>query len=165
MSTVKGVSNINVSSYSPYNGDASANWEKDGFRFHVWFHTPTRSLRKDVVKKRPILYKNPLTARPKEPGYFNTIYLNAEASSNAAVIEHVFEVINRDGLIAKAIKKHEADEAARVERERLENIDKAVKEFERLHSWLKANANDERLASLASHLSLDDLDELKARFP
>jgi hypothetical protein len=101
---MKEIANIEVGvteSY-PYAKKASASWEAEDSRFHVWFDVETKEIHRDYGTGKLVIYKNS-KANHKEPGYFKTRYLDGDKPCNAALLQHVFDVIERDGLIAKGI--------------------------------------------------------------
>lgn len=98
---------------------ASASWQMDGARYHVWFDLRTKEIQKDLsigrhAARGRILYKNPLVDR-RHPDHFETRRLDADAAQNAKIIGLVFKEIEDKNLIAKA----KADETEK-ERKRQE---------------------------------------------
>jgi hypothetical protein len=133
---MKDITNINVTvteSY-PYSKRASASWEAEGARFHVWFDVGTMELDRDSHRDgtKLIVYKNS-TVSHKEPGYFKTRYLDGDKPGNAAIIRHVFGVIESSGLIAKAIawvedeqRRRDAEHKVAVRQERIKEAGLAL---------------------------------------
>ena len=106
-------------------------WTADGFRFHVWMHSPET------------LYKNPrkrsTASRPKT-GYFETRQLNANARINKQMIAEASNIAAVQGAVEKAKaallqKKAVQDEANRIsytkhcKREAAEEMYDALKEI------------------------------------
>jgi len=120
----KKISNIHVTT-SSYSKRASASWHADGVKFHVWFDIDTLKLDDDAV-----IYKNPLENTDRRgPDFFDTRKLSLDIPKNAETVRQVFEVIKRDGLIAKAVafeKERERQRlAANKELKRQEKIKEA----------------------------------------
>ena len=90
---IQKIRNIHVDVLN-YLGKAAASWETGEAVFHVWFDVETQVLEKNRAGKS-VIYKNPLNGRD-----FNTRHLKAE--KHARTLKYVFEVINREGLIANA---------------------------------------------------------------
>lgn len=158
---MKGISNIHVT-VSLLGTSAAACWNEGDARFHVWFDPKTRA--PSVAGGRTLIYKNPLCERG-QPGFFDTRKLRAESPRNQAILEHVFETINRDGLVAAAYCA--AELAAAEEKRQLEAKAQAERrdEFRRLlaHQW--EHDREELLDALSETLCMDDLDALQARLP
>lgn len=85
-----------------------------GDRFHIFFNPTTKAVSGETLFRNP-----PGNMRSDEEGFFHTRYLKASAKKNAPLIERLFAVIERDGLIAIA----RADLAATREQQRLERIE------------------------------------------
>lgn len=103
---MKDLANISVevtASY-PYDKRASASWESEGARFHVWFDVATKEIHREYGTGKLIIYKNPpLRIERNSPEHFNTRYLDGDKPCNAALLRQVFDVIERNSLIAKGI--------------------------------------------------------------
>ena len=123
---MKGIRNIHVDSIDS-RGQAAAVWETDEAMFHVWFDIGTKDIQKNYSTGKSTIYKNPLV-EPKRPGYFDTRHLNAE--KHGKTLKYVFDVINQDGLIAKATEvekeKERKRQAESLEYERQERIKHAA---------------------------------------
>lgn len=114
----------------PYSKRASASWDTEGARFHVWFDVQTNEISREYGSGKLIIYKNPpLDLDRKDPSHFNTRFLDGDKPCNAEILLHVFGVIDRDGLIAKGIaeatKREEERQAASKEADRQERIKEA----------------------------------------
>jgi hypothetical protein len=129
---VKTPTNVEVQLTGLDSNKASASWELDGARYHVWFDIRTKEITTDFsigrnASKRT-LYKNPLVQDRNHPDFFDTRKLNVGA--HVAIIGQVFEEIETKGLIAKAIAAEEEKErqrtAASKEYQRQERIKEAA---------------------------------------
>lgn len=163
---MKGITKITVTMHGLVVERASAGWESGDARFHVWFDPVTRTVEPGHAFGKSdarLIYKNS-TADHGQPGYFPTRKLDADSPGNVAILEHVFETINREGLIAKA--RAAKKEAARVEAEKQADllVDSNVEALRAAVKFLKKKAPDELISAL-DMLSLDDLDAIRARFP
>ena len=84
---------------------ASACFEMDGARFHIWFKPIT-------LEREDILYKNPPQGTgSRDPGYFPTRRLDATTRANKTLVDGVFKEIEERGLIQKAQDAHAAEQA------------------------------------------------------
>lgn len=112
---MKNISDISVNNISLDGSRASANWSGPDARFHVWFDTKTKSIEPYTgTGGTPTVFKNPpLSVNRGEPGHFETRRLDARVAKHTAVIAYVFSVVERDGLMAKAIARKNAEENAR----------------------------------------------------
>ena len=105
---------VQVGSGYPYEKFISASWYTGGARFHVWFDVTTKELRRQHGSNKIIVYKNPpLEIGSNSPEFFRTRYLDGDKPRNAAIMRHVFDVVEREGLIAKGIAVFEKAEAER----------------------------------------------------
>lgn len=139
------IKNIHVDSYDEYGQKAAACWEADGACYHFWFKVESKVIDRSPFSGLGTIYKNPLKPglKDSDPGYFPTRHLNASAAKNVGIVAHVFEVIEREGLIAKAIEAYKARESKKraeaAEWRRIERIKEAgPKLYEALLNLLKA---------------------------
>lgn len=107
---MKTPTNVHVDNYTSFNKRASVGWNFDGARYHVWIDVETLAIDGKFSSAGPgTLYKNPpLEVERGEPGHYDARLLDATATKNAALIARVFEIVKRDGLVAKAIAKQNA---------------------------------------------------------
>jgi hypothetical protein len=92
-----------------FGGTMTAAFVEKGFRFHVWLGKSGNP--------EGILFKNPpLETRRGDPGYFQTIRLDATNKTNAPKIKKLMEAVRERDLIAKAHKDyHDALAAKRAD--------------------------------------------------
>jgi hypothetical protein len=88
----------------PYS--AAIGWELPDGRYHVWVKLP------GLILTDKHIYKNRLT-RTINGVPPRTIRLQLAVPKNAAMLESIMEHVNREGLVAKAIKAERDKEAAR----------------------------------------------------
>jgi hypothetical protein len=139
------IENVKVSLNEETFAVACLSWEADGFRYHVWTHTPET------------LYKNPPEGAEygkPETGYFNTRKLDANAHVNAQMISEAHAIAAVRGAVGKAKdallqKKAAKDEANRIayakhcKREAAEEMYDALKEFvDAAQSWHDFHKHD-----------------------
>lgn len=129
---MKTPTNVQVQTSGIDSKKASASWELDGARYHVWFDIKTKEITPDFsvgrnASKRTV-YKNPLMDDRNHPDFFDTRKLDVGA--HVAIIGKVFEEIEAKGLIAKALAAEEEKErqrqAASKEYQRQEKIKEAA---------------------------------------
>jgi hypothetical protein len=110
--------------------DASACFELDGARFHIWLNAATGELQHGVGTT---LYKNPpLGTAYKARGYFETRQLDSSAKVNAPLIAELFERVNFD----KAREEFLAE--LKRKRDKREEEQRAQAETARLQSYFTA---------------------------
>ena len=147
---------VDVTPSYPYDKRASASWEEDGARFHVWFDVGTKEILREYGTNKKIIYKNPPHCiAHNSTGDFKTRYLDGDKTRNADTLRHVFAVIERDGLIAKGIaiaeEKERQRQAQSAEAERQERIrDAAPKLVEALRAYIHGDAGVDGAALLRS---------------
>lgn len=113
------IKNVHVDSIEANRTRGSISWETNEARYHVWVKLPSLQIEGSFGRKSQTggtLYKNPpLNVERGQPGHYNPKYLDASVRKNAEMIEQAMTTVNRDGLVAKAIKAQDAADAARVE--------------------------------------------------
>lgn len=95
------IENVHVDSVS---GDSLAiGWTIDDDHFHVWMR---------AGEPEDVIYKNPAHALRGTPGAYDTRQLDRTKKVNAAIWAEVWEIVERDGMIATA-RQAEADKITR----------------------------------------------------
>ena len=82
--------------------------EYDGAAYHVWLDRKTRALEK------PVLYKNSLTDKRHDPGYFNTRKLSTESKFARDLVPRMMDYATHENLFEKAEQKVLDDRAAEI---------------------------------------------------
>jgi hypothetical protein len=117
------MTNIHVDCYDGRR--CSAGFEIGTDRYHVWLDLPALTIQNDIVFKNPI-------AKRGEPGYYeHTRRLDVTNATNKAAIEHLLDVVKRDGLVEKAIQTEKDAQAAKVAKARAE-VEGKILEIARL---------------------------------
>lgn len=99
----KSPENIHVAGI--YAGNAAANFEMDGARYHIWFNI-------DTMEPQSTLYKNPPHGVNRHtPGHFDTRHLDATNKKNKPLVDALFAHIREHGLLEAAIGKEAAKKA------------------------------------------------------
>jgi hypothetical protein len=108
------IKNVTVDGLNDQRTRAAAGWQDGEARYHFWFDLKTRSLEGlHFTDGKPTIYKNSLVTESREPGYFNTRYIDATKKKNVAIIAAVWDEINAKELVGKAIIAQDAADLAR----------------------------------------------------
>lgn len=161
---MKTITNIHVDSLSHDGKRAAACWEQDGCRFHFWIEIEAGTVKRDA-EVGPI-YKNPLLGIERgQPGHFDSRKIDPSAPKNVAILAHVFEAIDSERLVAKAIAADKQARRDEAERRRQAAISERRSEFARLLNEMWEADREELLDALSDTLCMADIDELQARLP
>jgi hypothetical protein len=157
------ITNIHVANFTNDGARASINWNEGEFRFHAWINTETLEIEVGGagISRKPTIYKNPVNS----DGKHRTIYLDATAKKNVAILAHVIHNIKLHDLMSAGRKQHAADEAAEDARRKQQEIEYRRAEFRKLFIAMSCRDRDEMINIIAENIALRDIDELQARFP
>ena len=107
--TKMNITGIHVDGLNDQRTRAAAGWQDGEARYHFWFDLKTRTIEGlHFTDGKPTIYKNSLVTESREPGYFNTRYIDATKKKNVAIIAAVWDEINAKELIGKAIIEQDA---------------------------------------------------------
>lgn len=103
-------------------------WTALGTRYHVNMLRDTgvvQTAQFGTHRDRKTLYKNPpRDVKMGDPGYYRTVYTNAEAASNAKIVQHVLKHVKDNNMVEAAYQAEAAAKTAKEDARRTEILHK-----------------------------------------
>lgn len=164
-------------------GMVSVGWTKGAARYHVWLscnpskrveaggcthHTPISPYRVklDDPSRWPDRHKHQLFVNPldgverRDPGYFDTKRLNAEAKVNKPMVEEALARAEREGLFKAALLKLDDDKVAADDARLTEQADKARGALAEEEKRLLGDGNVKAATAITEYLATADRESL-----